>query len=296
MTKEQIHRCIINDKFAGKTFYKMKVDINRLDITAKDAYLIYYDMSEPECYCGNKLKFRSFNVGFSSFCSNKCSNNDETVIRKQKENYNYKSAKIKSAITIAKRSPEENENIKKKIKQTKFENYGDENYNNRQQAKETCLEKYGVDNVQKVKEINNRTIATQTERYGGVFNPEKVKRTNIERYGVEYPMQNKIIANEFSKNMSRKYNGTNLNRDGFVYIIESSDYIKIGVTNNIESRLKVLRKHYGDLKILKIFETNYTYELEKILHETYNKYNIILETGSGRTEWFTKDILTELII
>lgn len=45
-----------------------------------------------------------------------------------------------------------------KIKETKFNRYGDENYNNPEKFKETFLEKYGVDNPAKVKEILERRI------------------------------------------------------------------------------------------------------------------------------------------
>ena len=55
----------------------------------------------------------------------------------------------------------------RKIKQTKFEKYGDENYCNIEKARKTRIEKYGCF-------FNNR---------------EKAKITNKEKYGVEYPGQ-----------------------------------------------------------------------------------------------------------
>lgn len=296
LTREEIGKCIINEKFAGRTFYKKKIDSGFEFMTAEDAYIIYHDIMKPKCYCGNDLKFRSFNVGFSSFCSNYCSNNDKGVISKQKANVDWSVAGMNISKNWERKSDIEKMEIVEKRKNTKFEKYGDENYNNRDKFKSTCVQTYGVDNPQKVKEINDRTVKTQNELYGGAFNPTQFKLTNIEKYGVEYPMQNKSVANKFSKNLARKYNGGFANTKGVVYVIESTEYIKIGVSRDFKNRFKTLEKEYGQLNVLKIFNTNYAFELESILHNTFEKYSIVLENGTGRTEWFSKDILIDLLI
>lgn len=296
LSKEQIQTCIINNKFASRTFYKLKKDHNMLYMTPKDAFIIYHEIIEPRCYCGNELKFKSFNVGFSKFCSNQCSNNDPGVIIKQQNNRDYEAAKIKQREAIDSRSDEEKEEIVNRIKQTKLLRYGNENYNNRYKNKETCLHKYGVDNVQKVKEINDKSVKTQNEKYGGVFNPTQFKLTCNEKYGVDYPLQNKDVANKFSKMISEKYSEGKSNMPGSVYVIESDNFIKIGVASNLDNRLKALVRIYGNLKVLKVFKTDYSYELERILHNTFSKFNIVLDSGNGRTEWFTKDILSEFIV
>ena len=47
----------------------------------------------------------------------------------------------------------QNEEVRRKIKQTKLEKYGDENFINHKKYKQTCLEKYSVDNSFKADEI-----------------------------------------------------------------------------------------------------------------------------------------------
>ena len=294
--KKDIERCFVNGKFANRTFYKMKQDKNMLNFTTEDAYLIFYNIEKPKCYCGNYLKFRSFNVGYSSFCSNKCSNNDETVKIKQKENYDTTKAGAKISKKWSERSPEQIAKIQLKQKQTKLEIYGDENYNNRPKFKETCLERYGVENPMMLEDISNKTMKTQHALYGGVFNPSKFKETCLERYGVDIPLKNKDVAKNFSKLLSRKYGGTKSKVKGVVYFLESEKYIKIGCSASFKSRLKVLEKEYGSLKIIKVIHTEDMYRLESIIHQTYDEYNIVLEEGSGRTEWFKKDILTENLL
>lgn len=296
LDREEIEKCIINGKFASRTFYKKKNDNGFANMTSEDAYIIYNDIEKPKCYCVNTLIFRSFNVGFSKFCSNYCSNNDKDVIAKQQQNKDWDTAKINMAASWDRKSDAEKMGIVEKSKNTKLEKYGDKNYNNRDKFKLTCEQIYGVDNPQKVKEINDRTVATQNELYGGVFNPTQFKLTNIEKYGVDYPMQNKSVANKFSKNLARKYNGSFANTKGVVYVIESTDYIKIGVSRDFKNRFKTLEKEYGQLNVLKIFDTNYAFELESILHNTFEKYSVVLENGTGRTEWFSKDILIDLLI
>ena len=97
LDREEIEKCIINGKFASRTFYKKKNDNGFANMTSEDAYIIYNDIEKPKCSCGNDLIFRSFNVGFSKFCSNYCSNNDKDVIAKQQQNKDWDAAKINMA-------------------------------------------------------------------------------------------------------------------------------------------------------------------------------------------------------
>lgn len=63
-----------------------------------------------------------------------------------------------------------------KIKQVKFDKYGDCNYNNRESSKLTCLEKYGVDNPFK--------------------DTEKIKSSYMKKLGVDHPMHSESIVNK----------------------------------------------------------------------------------------------------
>jgi hypothetical protein len=56
--------------------------------------------------------------------------------------------------------------INQKIKNTKFERYGDENYNNTEKSKQTCLEKYGVNHPAKTTEVITKMQNTTYNNYG----------------------------------------------------------------------------------------------------------------------------------
>ena len=75
-----------------------------------------------------------------------------------------------------------------KVKQTKFQHFGNETYNNRKKAYNTMIKKYGTTTPMLVNEF-----------------VKKFKRTNIEKYGVEYPMQNKKIQKKLKEVMIEKY-------------------------------------------------------------------------------------------
>ena len=80
--------------------------------------------------------------------------------------------------------------IVKKIKQTKLERYGDENYRNNEKIKQTCLEKYGVENPYAAKEII-----------------EKKKQTYLEHYGYDSPMKNPEFIKQYREKRLLKNNG-----------------------------------------------------------------------------------------
>jgi len=73
----------------------------------------------------------------------------------------------------------QNEDIKIKSKNSKFEKYGNEFYNNMTKNRKTKLEKYGDENYN---------------------NMAKYRKTNLEKYGNEYPMQDYHYYSVFLKN------------------------------------------------------------------------------------------------
>ena len=73
----------------------------------------------------------------------------------------------------------------------------------KEKIKHTNLERYGVENPMQNKEINQKEVNTQRERYGGVgFESkelmDKTKKTNLERYGYE----NNFASKQISKSSS----------------------------------------------------------------------------------------------
>lgn len=143
----------------------------------------------------NPTKFINIKDGYSDICSEKTCKLEKIAQIKEKRhgdrNYNNRP---KAMSTIEKKSPEEKqqrvdkiiatrnkhkaedpqyqEKINAKVKQTKFEKYGDENYNNIDKIKETNLKCYGVENV-----FQSETVK------------QKIKETNLKNLGVEYPKQ-----------------------------------------------------------------------------------------------------------
>lgn len=107
----------------------------------------------PKCICGKSLKFRSLKIGYSEFCSTKCSNSDPEKIKKTK---NTCQERYRSS------SPAGNKDIQDKMRKTCLKKYGVDNYlkisrrtgelseASKQKMKETCIERYGVDNVMKL--------------------------------------------------------------------------------------------------------------------------------------------------
>ena len=96
----------------------------------------------------------------------------------------------------------ENEEIKKKIK-------------------DTCLEKYGVEHHRQLPEIQKKAENTVLEKYGvkwaftADYVYEKIKQTHLLNYGCEYPFMSPDILDKIKKKMLEKY--------GSEYYVTSND-------------------------------------------------------------------------
>ena len=106
--------------------------------------------------------------------------------------------------------------------------------NLKEKKKNSCIEKYGVDNPSKSKEIRDKVIKTNIDKFGhewatksddiktkikdkfienyGVDNPSKIKEvrdkakeTMLDRFGVEHAMQSDDIKNRFKEQFTEKY-------------------------------------------------------------------------------------------
>ena len=189
-----------------ETLYRLKFNI--------------YD--KPKCpTCLKHTKWLGKN-NYQKFCSIKCAaNNPDVKTRREKTNIEkYGSNNVfKSDI------------IKRKIKQTCLERYGDENYRNKEKSKQTCLEKYGKEHILQldfIKEKSKQTClekygvttysqtdkcvqtikTTKLERYGdeNYNNREKAKQTCLEKYGVTTYSQTEECKNKTIKTNLEKYN------------------------------------------------------------------------------------------
>lgn len=131
--------------------------------------------------CGKPTYFLTFNKGYNTYCSNKCSSEDNKEIR---------AASIKNSFQrkYGVNSPSQLESTKEKVKQRREEGayqqvvskrkrtlekkYGSSTYNNLEKAKKTKKRKYGDENY------NNRAkhFKTLEERYGCRIHPNSLQK------------------------------------------------------------------------------------------------------------------------
>jgi hypothetical protein len=107
-----------------------------------------------------------------------------------------------------------NDNVKKKIKNTKKERYDDENYNNKEKAMETNMIVYNHKHAAQNDEVKKKIKNTKKERYGdeNYSNIEQIKKTNLKRYGVEH------------SNNIEKMKQTNIEKFGVEYYTQTDDF------------------------------------------------------------------------
>lgn len=69
-------------------------------------------------------------------------------------------------------------------------------------------------------------------------------------------------------------------RNGFIYIIKADKYVKIGVADDINYRLRQIQSTCPiRLEIINFWKINNTYHYEKFLHKRYKQYRV-------HGEWF----------
>jgi hypothetical protein len=168
-----------------KNYPQIYDEISKINSTGdkftEKLYLYLNEIQVPKCkdvYCKSNCKFISLNVGYSTYCSNKCASNDtkdikyEKIRKTFKEKYNVTSpSQLKS---VKDKLSEHHKNgkydydqIKIKTKHTLLEKYGNETYNNIEKQKNTKFELYGNEN------FNNRLkfINTMKSRYASKIHP-----------------------------------------------------------------------------------------------------------------------------
>jgi len=87
---------------------------------------------------------------------------------------------------------------------------------------------------------------------------------------------------------------TGIDYPGVVYILHFPEHnaVKIGLSIDFEKRSKGLIKDFGEFTIVELIETDYCKLIEKELHEKFKNQRICLSEGTGRTEFFTEEILS----
>lgn len=253
---------------------KIKNNFNKLynDILLKTSFLINPSFSErkycyinkieeiQKCYiCNNSVTFRKC-YGYHKCCSKECMNIYEKTIAHEK---NY---------------------------QTKLEKYNNGNYNGSEKIKIS---------KEKRKEIGEKIKKTKNnfskEKWIEINN--KIKNTKKIHFGNEnYNNPNKSILSRYKNNKKVIFSKPNIL---YILKIENMKLIKIGITSNINKRIKTIIRESNikdDIEIIKTYNIDNPWILEVKLHNKYTSYNKPLTIGGGRTEWFDEIILNNVIL
>ena len=255
------------------------------EVTTRPRQILWHLLNEaneiPICQrdgCNNKVKWDRNDAMYRTFCSLKCSNNDENVLKKKQET---------SMKNYGVKNPMQSPKVREKAKQILLERYGVDNVfkseMHRKQARETCikrhgatplelahrslLEKYGVRSPFELKEIQEQIRRTVKEKYGVISTlqlpeiEEKIRQTKFEKYGTEHHQQRhfsdktkEILFNqenliEFMKNKSARQASIELGIDVDTmkkYIQEYNivDYLRTG-KSYLESEMSEFLKTNG---------------------------------------------------
>ena len=162
--------------------------------------LYHYFHNDPELklglciICGNRCKFKNFNIGYFPHCSKECIIKDDGVANKRKQT---------NIERFGVENPFQSEEIKEKIKAFNYEQYGVPSYTQTQECKDkmkrTCNERFGCD------------FYSQTNEY-----KERFRNTCYEVFGVENPFQSEEIKEKIKETNLKKFNKENY--------IQSEDY------------------------------------------------------------------------
>lgn len=189
-------KCKICDKeFNGVLGLPGHLRHNHKGYTVQKYYDDFYKKdNEGICkYCNSPTKFRTFKIGYNTYCSNKCIQNSEEVKEKRKQTFIEK-----FGVDNPSKSPE----IRNKTKETCEERYGGIGFKSeklREKNKKTMIEKYGVEYYLQSDEGIKKLKETKLERYNdeNYNNFEKgllSKQSTIKQHKINgYTTQNELV-------------------------------------------------------------------------------------------------------
>ena len=202
------------------------------DNFSEKIYCIINNLSNrPKCkslVCDNSVNFIQYNMGYSSFCSTKCSTNDKHV-------------QEKSSTTCLKRygveKPGQSEKIKEKVRKTCLERYGVENTfqskEKKEKIKKTCLERYGVENISQ-KHISKKSIGLLNNKkwlYNEYITRKKKSIQIARELGVSYVFV-LFKMKQFGIPIEHEYSSSSLEKEIISYVALESN-IKTNIRNII---------------------------------------------------------------
>jgi hypothetical protein len=272
---------------------------------------IYIIINGPHKNCKHstiKPKFKTYELGYSQFCSSNCycKRLQHSKLIKEIE---------------SKRTVEERKAIIEKKEQTNLAKYGTKNTSDleetKNKVKETNLKKFGVNYPLQSEEIKEKTKKTCLENYG-VDNPfkseeikSKIKETNLLNLGVEFPMQNNVVKEKTKKTclelygvenvsqineVKQKVLNTNLERYCINYVFLSEWAIK----KNYESKISKFG-HISPFTSKEVNNKSKETNLEKYGNIYYQRSHIpqnildILDDKSKFEEMVSNKTLTDII-
>jgi len=200
--------------------------------SAKDVYLIYYDIEVPKCVCDKELSFISFKAGFVKLC-NSCSRKD----------------------------PERKAKVLESLKKTNLERYGVEHYFNKKQGQKTRIERYGEPFY------NNREKAVKTCKDNDLYAKGRQKFKDSlteEEYKEHYKkVFEKVYETKLAKYGDRNYNNSLSGQEGKRKTMESQGlWIPLDQISDWELYKRTVRKQT---------EINYSLYKDKINPSNYNR-------------------------
>ncbi len=105
----------------------------------------------------------------------------------------------------------------------------------------------------------------------------------VERF---FPDREKIFPNK--TNLKQQKTKGKMVKDGFIYVLEGSNRVKVGFSVNPEARLKALSRWQGELKT--VFSCKGSINLEQKIHKQLHKAGEFYGA-----EWYPKNRLQEII-
>jgi len=287
-------------------------------------YCIRHKIKElPKCQnCGADSYFIKTRTTYSKSCGTKC----KLIISKNnRENTNLTQWGVKTNF--------ENPEIQERKKTTYYNNYGyfypTQNPEFHKISQINYYKRTGFyhwSQNPEVQENRRQFYFNKTGFYHHFQNPEIFKKsflTHLENTGFINPSQNPLTQLKMRKNClnktgyyhwtqtpasrtflslaqakfyQEKRNEAGTDIVGVVYILHFPELklVKIGQTTNFEARSRGLLRDFGKFEVINIIPSDYSFSLEYELHEKYSSARVVLEEGSGRTEFFKEEILNEL--
>lgn len=185
-------------------FYEYLQQIYPDDPLNVQLYMFYHDLPEhPKCACGKRLKYKSRKLGFTKFCSVKCSTNSpltqEITAKTNEKKYGGTGFASKELLRKQHNTMQALYGIDNAMHSEQFKN----------KVKSTTFERYGVESVMQSKSIREKVMKTQTQLYGGTGMGaksirEKIERTQTERYGA-MGMGSEIIRQKARESNQKRY-------------------------------------------------------------------------------------------